>query len=99
MSIMSDAPTPPSGFPRSLMYYIQYPSYLGNPLGCIFVSNRIDIAQNDHLSRKNGLVYGRLACASSNPQIFKKDYNNLEYTSTFSIQFRICISLPKRLEK
>ena len=32
MSIMSDALTPPSGFPRSLMSYVQYASYLGNPL-------------------------------------------------------------------
>ena len=38
MSIMSNAPTPPSGFPRSLMS-----SYLGNPLGGVSVFDMIDI--------------------------------------------------------
>ena len=35
MCIMWNEPTPPSGFPRSLMSYVQYANDLGNPLGCV----------------------------------------------------------------
>ena len=47
MSIMSDRPTPPSGFPRKLAYQTQYISYLGNPLGGVGVSEIIDMAMHN----------------------------------------------------
>ena len=43
---MSNAPTPPSGFPKSIMSYIQQANYLGNPLGVVGVFDMIGIVQN-----------------------------------------------------
>ena len=40
---MLNVPTPPSGFPRSFMYYVQKASYLKNLLGGVGAFDMIDI--------------------------------------------------------
>ena len=52
MSIMSDAPTLPSGFPRSLMSYVQLASYQENPLGGVGALDMIDIGRGDWRGKK-----------------------------------------------
>ena len=43
MCIMWNKPTPPSGFPRSIMFYVQEANDLGNPLGGVSSFHMIHI--------------------------------------------------------
>ena len=43
MCIVWNKPTPPSGYPRSLLLYVQQANDLGNLLGGVGLSNIIDI--------------------------------------------------------
>ena len=50
MSIVWNEPTPPSGFPRSLMSYVQQANDLGNPLGGVGLFHMIHIGLHCHLT-------------------------------------------------
>ena len=56
MCTMWNEPTPPSGFPRSLMSYIQWATYLGNPLGGVSASDMIDIGLMPNFIKKTVMV-------------------------------------------
>lgn len=43
----------------------------------------------------NGLISGRLACTSNNPQIFRNTYNNPDYNSKFFKSIYNVFSLKK----
>ena len=94
MCILWNKPIPPSGFPRSLMTYVQQANVLGNPLGGVGLFHMIHIghAQAFFLGFSMQTTVKHQICALS--AIDRGTFNTFCITTRYAVSSLLYVSSP-----